>query len=72
MPTRDMKVNLRRACSKKVTILEQAAIFSKFYELSNHNTQNEYLFGLLLKTGVKHRRAKGGSTQSAVCHYYVR
>ena len=61
-----------RDCSKKVTISEQTAIFSKFYELSNHDTQNKYLFGLIKKAEVKRRRAKGGSTRSAVFHYYVR
>ena len=40
--------------------------------MKSHDTQNKYLFGLIKKAEVKHRRGKGSSRRSAVYHYYVR
>ena len=34
-------------CATNMNIPEKCQIFKKFYKLSNHNTQNKYLFGFI-------------------------
>lgn len=59
-------------CPKKLDEEEQKRIFGDFYKLGNHDTQNQYLLGLLRKEAVK-RKTRGTTTQrSNTITYQIR
>lgn len=50
-------------CSARVGLEDRKRIFGEFYRLSNHDSQNKYLFGLIERVQPKQRRLRTSSGQ---------
>jgi hypothetical protein len=62
-------------CATRVCLRERKRIFDDFYKLTNHDSQNKYLYGLIERSVPKQRRRRRSATEKArrnTFYYYVR
>lgn len=62
-------------CATRVVLRERKRIFDDFYKLSDHDSQNKYLYGLIERSVPKQRRHRRSTTEKArrnTFYYYVR
>ena len=60
-------------CRSKVDDAERERLFSEFYKLKSHESQNKYLYGLMSKQPVKRKRGNRSSkSRSHTIAYRVR
>ena len=52
-------------CRVKISDSERERIFMEFYKLGNYETQNQYLYGLILSENVRRRTKPRGRSESS-------
>lgn len=69
---RDVLCRCRLGCSEKISSSDRIFIFEEFYKMKSHDSQNKYLYGMIVKEDVHRRRVTSGSRRSVTFRYYVR